>query len=72
MVTHDWPVGITDYGDVHGLLRLRPDFKGDIQMNKLGNPAAMDLLNVRVLPLKNFINVKFGFPAHFYPKRGRF
>ncbi len=21
---------------------------------------------------RNFINVKFGFPAHFYPKRGRF
>jgi lariat debranching enzyme len=50
MVTHDWPAGITDYGDVHGLLQIKPYFEESIQSNKLGNPVAMDLLNVRAPP----------------------
>uniref|UniRef100_A0A914CS51 Lariat debranching enzyme C-terminal domain-containing protein n=1 Tax=Acrobeloides nanus TaxID=290746 RepID=A0A914CS51_9BILA len=58
MVTHDWPAGITDYGDVHGLLRIKPYFEADIQMNKLGNPAAMGLLND--------IRPKYWFSSHLH------
>ncbi|KHN80109.1 Lariat debranching enzyme [Toxocara canis] len=41
MVSHDWPAGITDYGDVEDLLKKKPFFKEDIEKNALGNPATM-------------------------------
>lgn len=44
MISHDWPAGITDYGDVDQLLKLKPYFKEDIQKNTLGNPASLGLL----------------------------
>ncbi|VIO95582.1 Zinc finger, C2H2 type family protein [Brugia malayi] len=46
MVTHDWPAGITDYGDVKQLLRLKPYFEEDLKKNAIGNPASMTLLHV--------------------------
>uniref|UniRef100_A0A8R1XV41 DBR1 domain-containing protein n=1 Tax=Onchocerca volvulus TaxID=6282 RepID=A0A8R1XV41_ONCVO len=46
MVTHDWPAGITDYGDVKQLLKLKPYFEEDLKKNALGNPASMTLLHV--------------------------
>ncbi|EJD76242.1 hypothetical protein LOAG_16772 [Loa loa] len=46
MVTHDWPAGITDYGDVKQLLRLKPYFEEDLKKNAIGNPATMTLLHV--------------------------
>ncbi|VDM41547.1 unnamed protein product [Toxocara canis] len=45
MVSHDWPAGITDYGDVEDLLKKKPFFKEDIEKNALGNPATMSLLH---------------------------
>uniref|UniRef100_A0A0R3RI90 DBR1 domain-containing protein n=1 Tax=Elaeophora elaphi TaxID=1147741 RepID=A0A0R3RI90_9BILA len=45
MVTHDWPAGITDYGDVKQLLRLKPYFEEDLKKNAIGNPASMTLLH---------------------------
>uniref|UniRef100_A0A915PV11 Lariat debranching enzyme C-terminal domain-containing protein n=1 Tax=Setaria digitata TaxID=48799 RepID=A0A915PV11_9BILA len=45
MVTHDWPAGITDYGDVKQLLRLKPYFEEDLKKNTIGNPASMTLLH---------------------------
>lgn len=45
-MTHDWPAGITDYGDVQSLLKIKPYFREDIERNQLGNPATMDLLHV--------------------------
>ncbi|CAD6195506.1 unnamed protein product [Caenorhabditis auriculariae] len=44
MVTHDWPSGITDFGDVKRLLRVKPYFEEDIKLGKLGNPGTMQLL----------------------------
>lgn len=49
MVSHDWPSGITDYGDVEALLRIKPHFADDIKKAALGNPATMNLLHVKFL-----------------------
>eukprot|EP00758_Cryptobia_borreli_P006264 Tbor_TRINITY_DN5104_c0_g1::TRINITY_DN5104_c0_g1_i1::g.25665::m.25665/K18328/DBR1; lariat debranching enzyme len=43
-ISHDWPVGITDYGDVEQLLRVKPFFREDIQKQQLGNPHTLALL----------------------------
>lgn len=49
MMTHDWPVGITNpqYGDLNWLLRVKPFFREDIEKNALGNPHTMEVLKVR-------------------------
>ncbi|KAL3072790.1 hypothetical protein niasHS_017764 [Heterodera schachtii] len=43
--SHDWPAGITDFGDWETLLRIKPHFTEDVRNNRLGNPATMDLLH---------------------------
>jgi lariat debranching enzyme len=43
-ISHDWPNGITDYGNVNQLLRFKPFFKDDISRGRLGSPPSMDLL----------------------------
>ncbi|TKR95589.1 hypothetical protein L596_009733 [Steinernema carpocapsae] len=44
MLSHDWPSGVTDHGDVNKLLAMKPYFREDIQNCKLGNPNTMNLL----------------------------
>ncbi|KAI5926005.1 lariat debranching enzyme, C-terminal domain-containing protein [Camillea tinctor] len=39
-ISHDWPLGIEQLGDVHDLLGKKPHFKSEIASNSLGNPAA--------------------------------
>lgn len=62
MVTHDWPAGITDYGDVKQLLRLKPYFEEDLKKNAIGNPVAMTLLHVSSVPgrLQHNFKLKLG------------
>lgn len=43
-MTHDWPVGITRFGNEEGLLRYKPYFKKDIEKGELGNPFSQKLL----------------------------
>ena len=43
MLSHDWPNGITDYGNVEQLLRFKRFFADDIQNNRLGSKPAMDI-----------------------------
>ncbi|KAH9599328.1 Calcineurin-like phosphoesterase domain [Trypanosoma melophagium] len=43
-LSHDWPVGITKYGDEAQLLRYKPFFEDDIRHAALGNPYTMPLL----------------------------
>ncbi|ORC87768.1 uncharacterized protein TM35_000201770 [Trypanosoma theileri] len=43
-LSHDWPVGITKYGDEARLLRYKPFFDDDIRHGALGNPHTMSLL----------------------------
>ncbi|XP_011253975.1 lariat debranching enzyme isoform X1 [Camponotus floridanus] len=43
-LSHDWPAGITKYGDEDALLKRKPFFKDDIESNTLGSPPGMELL----------------------------
>ncbi|CUG07271.1 Hypothetical protein, putative [Bodo saltans] len=58
MLSHDWPVGITKYGNEPALLRIKPYFADDISHGALGNPYTMELL-------KN-MRPKFWFAAHLH------
>ncbi|XP_058125618.1 lariat debranching enzyme [Anopheles ziemanni] len=44
MLSHDWPRGITQFGNVTQLLRFKPAFREDIECNKLGSAPCEDLL----------------------------
>jgi lariat debranching enzyme len=44
-MTHDWPVGITKFGNEEQLLRFKPYFKNDIAQNQLGNPHSRELVD---------------------------
>ena len=43
-MSHDWPLGVTRFGDERDLVRRKPFFEAEIQTNTLGSPPAMDLL----------------------------
>jgi lariat debranching enzyme len=43
-MTHDWPVGITKFGNEAQLLRYKKYFANDIKNNCLGNPHSRQLL----------------------------
>lgn len=43
-LSHDWPSGITKYGNENVLLKRKPFFKNDIENNMLGSPPSMELL----------------------------
>uniref|UniRef100_A0A0K0G1H4 Lariat debranching enzyme (inferred by orthology to a C. elegans protein) n=1 Tax=Strongyloides venezuelensis TaxID=75913 RepID=A0A0K0G1H4_STRVS len=60
MLTHDWPCGITKYGNEAELLRIKPYFRNDISANKLGNPHAMELLKI--------LKPSYWFSAHMHVK----
>ncbi|CCW70792.1 unnamed protein product [Phytomonas sp. Hart1] len=46
MLSHDWPAGITKYGDEAQLLRYKPYFKDEVMRNVLGNPHTLELLRL--------------------------
>ncbi|CEF66380.1 Lariat debranching enzyme [Strongyloides ratti] len=60
MITHDWPCGITKFGNEEELLRIKPYFRNDIKANKLGNPHAIGLLNM--------LKPSYWFSAHMHVK----
>ncbi|XP_043262824.1 lariat debranching enzyme [Colletes gigas] len=43
-LSHDWPAGVTKYGNENMLLKGKPFFKNDIENNMLGSPPSMELL----------------------------
>ncbi|KAI6178093.1 DBR1 domain-containing protein [Aphelenchoides besseyi] len=59
-LTHDWPVGITDYGNKQWLIRHKPYFEADINNGCLGNPHSMSLLKK--------IRPRHWFSAHLHVK----
>ncbi|KAL3514314.1 hypothetical protein ACH5RR_027031 [Cinchona calisaya] len=44
-LSHDWPVGITDHGNLKSLLRDKPFFEQEIREGTLGSKPAADLLD---------------------------
>lgn len=53
-MSHDWPVGIEQFGNKARLLKNKPFFKQDIQNGELGSPANMRLL--KHLKPKNWLS----------------
>ncbi|CAG9793924.1 unnamed protein product [Diatraea saccharalis] len=45
MLSHDWPRGITAYGDTEQLLRRKPFFREQVEANQLGSVPAERLLH---------------------------
>jgi lariat debranching enzyme len=43
-LSHDWPSGIEQHGNLTDLLRRKPFLRGDIQSKQLGSPPLMSLL----------------------------
>ncbi|KAF8273158.1 hypothetical protein EI94DRAFT_1716797 [Lactarius quietus] len=43
-LSHDWPSGVEQHGNLKDLLRRKPFFRGDIQSKRLGSPPLMSLL----------------------------
>ena len=43
-MSHDWPAGIENHGDLNDLLRKKPFFREDIERKCLGSPALRYLL----------------------------
>lgn len=59
-LSHDWPRGITKYGNEKVLLKRKPFFRSDIEDDTLGSPANTDLLK------KHYPT--FWFAAHLHCK----
>ena len=49
MLSHDWPRGITRYGNEAQLIRFKRHFADEIETNTLGSPPGMEILE-KVLP----------------------
>ncbi len=60
MLTHDWPTGITTFGNCSELLRIKPYFEEEIQNNTLGSPENEKLLKI--------LKPKYWFAAHLHVK----
>ncbi|KAK7021887.1 lariat debranching enzyme [Paramarasmius palmivorus] len=43
-LSHDWPVGIDQYGDYNALIKVKSHFRQEIKEGRLGSPPLMGLL----------------------------
>eukprot|EP01031_Cornospumella_fuschlensis_P032663 gene32663-39489_t len=59
-ISHDWPLGVYDHGDVRRLLAIKPFFREDIDKGELGSPALASILQT--------LRPGFWFAAHLHVK----
>ncbi|XP_014260993.1 lariat debranching enzyme A [Cimex lectularius] len=59
-LSHDWPLGIYNYGDINQLLKEKHYFENDIAEEKLGSPANQELLDK--------LKPKYWFASHLHVK----
>ena len=57
-VSHDWPLGIEQHGNLNYLLRKKPFFRQEIDRNDLGSPPNREILDV--------LKPKYWFSAHLH------
>ena len=60
MISHDWPRGVEQHGDLDSLLRRKKHFRDEVQTNSLGSPSNEELLNE--------LKPKWWFAAHLHVK----
>ena len=59
-LSHDWPRGIYNHGNVSALLRRKQFFTEEVHSGTLGNPAAEELLHA--------LKPAYWFSAHLHCK----
>eukprot|EP00116_Pleurobrachia_bachei_P002850 sb/3463112/ len=45
-MSHDWPIGVYDFGDRPSLIRAKPFFEDEIKNNDLGSPSNSEILEI--------------------------
>ena len=60
MLSHDWPRGVYNYGNVTKLLRYKKHFTDEINQDRLGSPPARDIMDT--------LKPRFWFSAHLHCK----
>jgi lariat debranching enzyme len=60
IASHDWPVGIEQYGNTQELIRQKPFFREEIEQNNLGSPPNREVLDT--------VKPAYWFSAHLHVK----
>ena len=58
MISHDWPQGVEQYGDVRALLKRKPFFRQEVEQNCLGSPSNNEILHT--------LRPRYWFAAHLH------